>query len=264
MTRLLTFLFHDVYERDPDESGFAGAAADRYKLSIDAFDRQLNGLERVRTDAPVLVDQQDAFSDKRAGFAITVDDGGVSFYAHVARRLEDRGWRAHCFITTGRIGQSGFLDRQQIRELRTRGHLIGSHSVSHPTRFSNCSLKQMLREWSESRDVLRDILQEDVTVASIPGGYYSHRVAVTAAEAGFTALFTSEPDLNAHVIDGCRILGRFTVRRSSPPEFAARLGSLQSSALFYESIAWSGKKIAKRILGAAYLRLSKSSELERI
>lgn len=263
MTRLLTFLFHDVYERDPGESGFAGAAADRYKLSVDAFHRQLSGLARVRTDAPVLVDHPDAFSDQQAGFAITVDDGGVSFYTHVARRLEDRGWRAHCFITTGRIGQPGFLDREQIRELRSRGHLIGSHSVSHPTRFSNCSSAQMLKEWTESREALRDLLHEDVTVASIPGGYYSHRVAMAAAEAGFTALFTSEPELNVSVVDGCRILGRFTVRRSSPPEFAARLGSLQSSALFYESIAWSGKKVAKKILGPAYLRLSKTLELER-
>ena len=67
-------------------------------------------------------------------FLITVDDGGVSYYTVVADRLERLGWRGHCFVTTDMIGQRGFLTRRQIRELDGRGHIIGSHSASHPTR----------------------------------------------------------------------------------------------------------------------------------
>src|SRR5688572_24007431 len=73
----VSLLFHDVYTSDPRESGFASAAADRYKLSVAAFDAQLEGLASVR-DRP---------------FVITVDDGGVSYYTLLADRLDARGWR---------------------------------------------------------------------------------------------------------------------------------------------------------------------------
>jgi hypothetical protein len=32
--RLVSLLFHDVYDADPRESGFASDAADRYKLPV--------------------------------------------------------------------------------------------------------------------------------------------------------------------------------------------------------------------------------------
>src|SRR5207245_5689020 len=197
MTNLLSFLFHDVYAHDPGESGFSGSPADRYKLSTVEFEGQLSGLARARDDAPLLVNRSMPPAEGGGRFAITVDDGVVSCHTHVADRLEELGWRGHCFVTTGCIGRPGFLDRAQIRELRRRGHAIGSHSVSHPIRFNTYSWEQMLREWVDSRETLRNLLGEDVTVASVPGGYYSPRVAAAAAEAGFSALFTSEPETRA-------------------------------------------------------------------
>src|SRR5262245_24759284 len=46
--RIVSLLFHDVYVRRPDESGFVSTAADRYKLSVDEFDRQLDGIAAAR------------------------------------------------------------------------------------------------------------------------------------------------------------------------------------------------------------------------
>lgn len=252
---LLSLLFHDVYTRDPAESGFPGAAADRYKLSTVQFERQLAGLSRARSDAPVVVDAIAAPDRHRGAFAVTVDDGGVSFHTQVADRLEALGWRGICFVTTGCIGRTGFLDRAQIRELHGRGHAMGSHSVSHPPRFASLSPKEMAFEWSESRKALTDLLGAEVTAASVPGGDYSPRVAAVASEAGFKVLFTSEPETRTRVVDGCVVMGRFTVRRGSPADFAARLGLGQPSARLREWIAWNGKKVAKRALGAAYPRL---------
>jgi peptidoglycan/xylan/chitin deacetylase (PgdA/CDA1 family) len=262
MSPLLNFLFHDVYAHHPSESGFLGAAADRYKLSVAQFERQLAGLARVRTDAPLLFNRALAADDDSGRFAITVDDGGVSFHTHVADLLEALGWRGHCFVTTGCIGRSRFLNRAQLRDLHRRGHIIGSHSVSHPARFSALRLDRILSEWRDSRYAISDLLGEEVTVASVPGGYYSSRVASAAAQAGFTALFTSEPITHVHAIDGCLVLGRFTVRRSSRPDFTARLGALQRASLVQEWVAWTGKKLAKRILGAAYPRLAAATSSE--
>lgn len=256
MNRLLSLLFHDVYTRAPSESGFLGLAADRYKLSTAQFERQLAGLARARSDAPVIVDGSAATGLRRGAFAITVDDGGVSFYTQVAERLEALGWRAHCFVTTGCVGRSGFLDRAQIRELHGRGHAMGSHSVSHPSRFASLSAKEMAREWSDSRKALADLLGAEVTAASVPGGDYGPCVAAVASAAGFKVLFTSEPETRSWVVENCVVMGRFTVRRGSPADFAARLGTGDPSARLREWVAWNGKKVAKRVLGDAYPRLA--------
>jgi peptidoglycan/xylan/chitin deacetylase (PgdA/CDA1 family) len=251
MTRLLSLLLHDVYRDDPSESGFLGAAADRYKLSLDELDAQLAGLARVRHDTPILVEGSAAAGDRsrrRMPFAITVDDGGVSYYTLLADRLEARGWRGHCFVTTGAIGRPQFLDRGQIRELRARGHVVGSHSVSHPRRFSACRFAEMTREWRDSRAALADILGEDVTTASLPGGAFSRRSALAAAEAGLRVLFTSEPATRAVDVGGCAVLGRFIVRAGYPSDFAMRVGRLERAARLNEWIRWNTKKPLKAVL----------------
>jgi peptidoglycan/xylan/chitin deacetylase (PgdA/CDA1 family) len=245
-------LFHDVYRRDPSESGFSGRGADRYKLSLPAFEAQLAALARVRADAPWL----DETAAPTRAFALTLDDGGISFYTLVAERLEALGWRARCFVTTGEIGRAAFMSAPQIRELRGRGHAFGSHSVSHPPRFSACGAAQALREWRDSRAALADVLGEDVTTASVPGGYFAPAVARAAAEAGLTTLFTSEPRVHPRPVAGCTVVGRFTVRARHAPDFAARVAAFEPWTLASEWAAWTGKKAAKAVLGPLYLRLA--------
>lgn len=255
MTPVLALLFHDVHGADPSESGFRGVAADRYKLSVAQFEAQLAGLARARRDAPVVFDGARAVPP-HAAFAITVDDGGVSFYTQVADRLEALGWRAHVFVTTGCIGRPGFLDGRQVQELHRRGHAVGSHSVSHPARFASLSAAEMAREWSESRSVLADLLGVDVTAASVPGGDFSPAVAAAASRAGFELLFTSEPETRVRRVEGCLVCGRFTVRRGSPDRFAARIGAGDPGLRLREWVAWNSKKAAKRTLGDVYPWLS--------
>jgi len=255
MTRVLSLLLHDVYDRDPSESGFRGPAADRYKLTAAEFDGQLRGLAEARSDRPILVTDLPPTDSHHVPFAITVDDGGVSYYTMAAALLEARGWRGHCFVTTGFIGQRGFLDKRQIREIHDRGHLIGTHSVSHPRRFGACGWDEMMREWGESRKALQDIVGGDVTAASVPGGYFSRHVAKAAHEAGLSLLFTSEPVTSVHVVDGCIVIGRFTVRRGCSADFGRKLALLDSSTVAREWIGWNTKKIARTLMGAAYSHL---------
>src|SRR5215204_2559297 len=128
--RAIALLFHDVFEHHPDESGFASEGANRYKLTSADFDEQLGGVCDVRSDAPLLAGAMARLDDQaapsgRVPFLITADDGGVSYYTCIADRLERRGWRGHCFVSTDFIGRRGFLDAGQIRDLDTRGHVIG-------------------------------------------------------------------------------------------------------------------------------------------
>jgi peptidoglycan/xylan/chitin deacetylase (PgdA/CDA1 family) len=249
----IALLFHDIYETDPRESGFRSPAADRYKLSIDDFDAQLDGLHRIQK--PVT----------RVPTVITFDDGGESYYTVAADRLEARGWRGHCFVTTECVGQRGFLTASQIRELDARGHVIGSHSASHPARFSTLPTAEMRREWRDSRQALEDLLGHPVTTASVPGGYFSRTVANAAAESGIRTLFTSEPTSKLTTAEGCTLLGRFTIRRGHPADMARRFAA-SPLARGGAWAGWNAKALVKPLLGPSYalvadwLLASKASE----
>jgi peptidoglycan/xylan/chitin deacetylase (PgdA/CDA1 family) len=238
--RPVSLLFHDVYERDPRESGFASDAADRYKLSLADFDRQLQHL--ARCDA--------------SSFALTFDDGGVSFYTHVADRLEALGLRAHLFMTTDYIAHRGFLDVAQLRDLDARGFVIGSHSASHPARFSTIGDDRMRREWTESRKVLEDVLGHAVTTASVPGGYFSTAVARAADAAGVRTLYTSEPSRAVQSEGACAVIGRFTMRRGHAPDIASRFVQRAPWTRWSAWTTWNAKALVKPVLGASYMRIA--------
>ena len=250
----MALLLHDVYRDRPAESGFSGAAADRYKLPIAEFQAQMFGLARgldgaVRSAAPWV-------ETRNGRVAVTVDDGGVSYHAIVADRLEALGLRGYCLVTTNCIGRRGFLQPAQLRELAARGHVIGSHSVSHPARFSDCTWDRLLREWSDSRERLEDLLGTAVTAGSVPGGYFSRRVAEAADAAGLKRLFTSEPVTGVYLVGDCQVIGRFTVRPGCRPGFAGAIARGYAPALLREWAAWNAKKLLKHALGAAYPRFA--------
>src|SRR2546423_9925897 len=166
--KALAIMYHDVVEPGADDaSGFPGAWPALYKLERGEFERHLNAIREAIGDKPVSLADQPS---PNCPLLLTFDDGGVSAYDPIAPMLEARGWRGHFFITTDRIGQPGFVTREQIRELRGRGHVVGSHSCSHPTRMSALTRADLLREWRESIAALSDILGEAPLVASVPGG----------------------------------------------------------------------------------------------
>lgn len=253
--RALGLLYHDVVDgSDFASSGFQGGDADRYKLSADEFGAHLRAIARVGRRVGLAPELGYGRFDREPLLMMTFDDGGVSAHTHTAEQLERLGWRGHFFVTTGRIGSPGFLSREQIRALRQRGHVIGSHSDSHPGRMSACGFQELVREWRTSRETLADLLGEDVTTASVPGGYFSRRVAIAAAQAGIEILFTSEPVTRCRTIDRCLVLGRFCFRRGDSPQSAARVVSGDWPPRVRSWLAWNARKVAKRIGGELYVK----------
>jgi peptidoglycan/xylan/chitin deacetylase (PgdA/CDA1 family) len=253
--RALTLLYHDVVEPDDfTASGFPGADADSYKMDVGRFAAHVAAIDRATPHKPVSAFRLLQQASAEPVRLITFDDGGVSAYTHIASLLEKQGWPGHFFVTTNRIGSPTFLTREQIRSLRERGHIIGSHSVSHPVRMSACGWDVLLNEWSNSRRALSDILGEDVTVASVPGGYFSKTVALAASAAGIRLLFTSEPTARCHVVDECLVVGRYCLRRGSPAVRAAQLLRGERLPRVSSWLSWNTRKAAKRIGGDIYLR----------
>jgi peptidoglycan/xylan/chitin deacetylase (PgdA/CDA1 family) len=236
----LSLMYHDVVENgNYAASGFSGAGPDIYKLDREEFARQLEAIRAAGGGEALL----------------TFDDGGASAYDPVAAMLEPYGWRGYFFVTTDWIGRPGFLKTEQIRELDERGHVIGSHSCSHPARMSHESWESLIAEWRGSTERLAAIVGHRVTVASVPGGYYARRVAEAAAEAGIETLFTSEPTTAVHTVNGCRVLGRYVIMRGMGPEWAAGFATGRLGPRLRQALLWNAKRAAKALGGTTYLRL---------
>ena len=172
----------------------------------------------------------------------------------MADLLDARGWRGHFLMTTSRIGTAGFMTAGDLAELQRRGHVVGSHTDSHPARMSLVSHQDQLVEWRTSRQKLEDAVGAEVVVASVPGGYFDRDVARIAAEAGIRWLFTSEPVSGVGIVDGCAVIGRYTLRRSSAASEARALVDSAPMARTRQWLAWNAKKVVKRVGGNSYLR----------
>ena len=253
--RATAFIYHDVLADDgPDDSGFAGADALSYKLSERQFQRHLELIaSALGAGTPQCFTDRAAAMTMSGAVVLTFDDGGASAPTRILAALQERGWRAHFFVTTDFIGTRGFVTPAGLRELQAAGHIIGSHSASHPLRMSYLAPETMRREWRDSRARLEDLLNAPVMVASVPGGYYSQTVATAAAEAGIRVLFTSEPRRSVNVVDGTAVVGRFSVtRRTSDGDILSLACGRRATAL-RQRLAWDAKKVAKRLGGEAWL-----------
>jgi peptidoglycan/xylan/chitin deacetylase (PgdA/CDA1 family) len=261
--RSLAIMYHDVVENgDFAASGFPGEGAHVYKLRREDFERHLEAIRAaVPSDAVSRIAARREWSG--APVFLTFDDGGTSALHPTADLLERFGWRGHFFVTTKRIGTPGFLSAAEVRELHQRGHVIGSHSASHPPRMAALPPGELDREWSESVATLSDIAGEPVRVASVPGGYYSNDVARSAKAAGIEVLFTSEPTTAAGVVDGCLILGRYVIQRGMAPEWSAAFAAGRRGKRWRQTVIWKTKRIAKAVGGTAYLKLRRAIQERR-
>lgn len=221
--------YHDV--TDDRSSGFLRPAAWPYKLTRRAFDDHLWAIASV-TVLPALVNEV-AWESPSKQVMLTFDDGGASA-PYIGETLLRHGWRGHFFIVTSLIGQPGFVDAAGIRALREQGHIVGSHSHSHPDIFRDLSPARMTEEWRDSRNRLSDLLGEPCLVASVPGGDVSAAVLRSAADVGYSYVFTSEPDPRPVLHGHCRVLGRFVVKAVHTAEQVAQLarGEGWQQALF--------------------------------
>jgi hypothetical protein len=186
---------------------------------------------------------------------LTFDDGAEGAITCVADDLEGYGWRGHFFIVTNWLGRSGYLTPAHIRELDARGHVIGSHSCSHPERMSQLSWPELLSEWRDSRTILSDVIGKNVNVASVPNGYSSAAVARAAAAAGIETLFTSDPGVRTTIVDGCLVVGRYMIQRQTPAALSAAYAGSAPLAHWRYAAWWEAKRALKGLLGERYLTM---------
>jgi peptidoglycan/xylan/chitin deacetylase (PgdA/CDA1 family) len=276
--KVISLMYHDIVEPGgEDASGFPGRDAALYKIERALFERHLDALGEAAAGAVTTVfdlaganttppprtpakatsapasTSSPASSPAATPVLITFDDGGASACA-AAAMLERVGWRGHFFVTAGRVGSPGFLAREQIKELHARGHVVGSHSYSHPVRMARCARAELLDEWARSVALLSEITGERVRTASVPGGYYSDEVARAADSAGLEFLFTSEPTARVRRVGSCAVLGRYSLQRGATAGTVAAIAAGRIAPRLRQVVLWNAKKLAKAAGGEYYLR----------
>ena len=250
--RTTTLMYHDVIAPGrPDESGFPGPGATTFKVELARFEQHLEAIARSSTPWALRPtgDGQRAIRD---GWCLTFDDGGASALPVVAEALERRTWRGVFFIATDFTGRSGFLSVEEIRELHGRGHIVGSHTRTHPTKMSGCTREAIAAEWRDSLNILAQIIGAPVTFASVPNGAYSQVVGEEAAKAGVKALFTSKPSRRRDRIADCTVLGRYNVRATTPASWVAAVTAGAPGPRHLQWLEWKSKRLAENLAGQQF------------
>lgn len=131
---------------------------------------------------------------------ITFDDGYLDNLA-ACDALQQRGMRATWFIVSGSIGQSPrwpadgrppgrLLNAAELRDMQENGMEIGSHTVNH-VRLTEADDASLVRELSDSKASLEDLLGCAVDSFAYPYGACDKRSAAAVKQAGYAAACTT-------------------------------------------------------------------------
>ena len=243
---VVTFLYHEVSD-DPNSTGFIRKSNLPYKHKSNEFIDNIEAIKNAQIE-PITIKNINDETDKHK-ILLTFDDGGKSAM-HIADILDKYKWKAHFLVTTSMIGNKTFLNKSDIQELFNRGHIIGSHSHTHPTPFYNLSLTDMKKEWIKSIDVLEQILGSRINCASIPGGDMNKKAIKSISECDIKYLFTSEPTNKTWIENEVVLFGRVCPKAgtkiSKVKNFANNKGFIQ------ELIKRKTKNLIKLFLGPLY------------
>ena len=239
--RKIVLMYHDVYSDSETESGFQFPTSFPYKISAEKFESHVKLAHTYCKQNNLSLDSVE----------FTFDDGGVSFYTVIAPILEKYGFKGVFFISTSYIDTERFLTEKQIQSLYKRGHIIASHSHSHPRNMTMLSEQDLLFEWETSTRILEGIIKTPTLVASIPSGFNSPQVMNTVEQAGVKILYTSKPTDKISVIGGLTTIGRYVVHCNTTIDTISKIlynrGYRQSLL-----VKWHLVGIAKVMLGSSY------------
>lgn len=239
----VALLYHDVVpEADADESGIVTDGSWRYKLAPAAFRDHLEAIAASEYHVTTLPDP-----DGDRPLLLTFDDGGVSCAETAAPLLEEYGFRGHFFVITGRLGDPGYMSREQVRQLADAGHHVGSHTVTHAN-LRTADPDERKRELRESKAALENLLGTTCRAVSIPGGFADRSVVEAAFDVGYDHVFVSEPRYVEAPFRG-RSIGRWNVwHNTSAADLEAILDRDAATRLRIQG-RWYLLKSIKRLVG---------------
>ncbi len=211
-------MYHALEDSD-HPAGAQGSGEQLYVIQICKFIEQLAYLQQEGYRSVLLEELNGLAVWPEKSVVLTFDDGHESNYILALPLLQQYGFKADFFITTGWINTPHFMTAEQIKALLEAGMGIGSHGVTHSF-ISEMDDAGMRSELGESKSLLTDLLGQPINAFSAPGGRISARVAQTARLLGYTSLCSSQVGV-LNKISLLNLIPRFAIRAStSLSEFA--------------------------------------------
>ncbi len=181
------------------------------------------------------------------GVCVTFDDGWETDITVALPALARHGMRATFFVITGRMGTSGCLSWEQVRDLADAGMEIGSHSRSHPD-LRSLTRPALDEELGGSRRELEDWLGRSVPSLSIPHGFFDGRVREASVRAGYRHLCVSRPGLNPLPLPAGAPVRRNALHRLVAPGQLRRFVNPRRGTLLGRQAAYAARAGLKRLL----------------
>jgi peptidoglycan/xylan/chitin deacetylase (PgdA/CDA1 family) len=173
---------------------------------------------------------------------ITMDDGYRSVYDLAYPILKKYGYTAALFIYTSFVGVSKMaITWDQLKEMRTNGFSIGSHTIYHSdlTKPKDGETEQeyidrIKEELYGSKQIIDKKLGQDTYFLAYPFGYYDQRSIQMAREAGYKMAMSVKRGGNAFFANPLT-LRRDQILKRDMQSFISRLKTFNHLSLKREN-----------------------------
>ena len=211
-------------------------------VSASVFDQQMRYLKnngyRVITMRELLGFMQYRHAIPKKSIIITIDDGYRSAYDIAYPVLKKYGFTAALFIYTDYVGVSqSAITWDQLREMKTDGFEVGSHTISHCDLTKKMAgesypdyIERIKRELVDSKQIIDKELKQDTFCFAYPYSRYNASVLNLCEQAGYKIGVTVDRGGNAFFKDPL-ILDRNQILKSDMVAFIANLKTFNKFSL---------------------------------
>ena len=250
MNRILILLYHRILSREETLSSFK--AEDRvYPLKVEEFTKQLEYLYYNKwstLSVSQLVDHlQDKTSIPEKSVIISFDDGNQSDYTVAFPLLKRYNFKAAFFLTTDFIEKPGFLKTSQILEMSKEGMEFGTHGKSHKF-LPSLEEKELKMELRDSKRELEELLEKEIKILSLPGGYNNSMIKKVAMAVGYQGICSSEFWWNDNKTDPLE-LKRGSLRYGDSLTYFISLVNMDKMLYFKKKLKDKSLNLLKTFLG---------------
>ena len=233
-----------------------------------AFEEQMERL--VKTAHPVAADVScDQLESGNHYVAVTFDDAFACLADYALPELNKRNIPCTIFVPVGFLGsfpawaiEEGYNGAQemvmsgaQLRQFQSERVNFGAHTVTHP-RLTVVDEVVALREITESKAQLEQILGQEVTLFAFPYGDCNARVIELVKQAGYRRAFTIVPQM-VHLKQEVFSIGRVSV---TPKDWWLEFLLKSKGAYSWEPYGYALKKRIKKWLGLRHSSRIKTTE----
>ena len=139
------------------------------------FDTQIKYL-KDNNYTPLFISELDYIYAFDKPVIITFDDAYLDVYTNALPILKKYNFKANIYVITDSIGADVYMNADMIKDADASGLIeIGSHTVSH-YKLGEIDLAKALEEIKESKEVLENLLNKEITSIAYPSGSFNQDI----------------------------------------------------------------------------------------